>query len=154
MALIRETALDKATRKEEKRAKKEKRPINPENIQALADWYTRHNLTSPTAAATILSSYTSQCFRGYGWVEPTGQEETSAFQANYPKGQPRKIFQTDSQRLAGSTGALGQPSAGARLSLNHFSSSQARFTPFSETPGNPVALHLMPFQPLQDPKSR
>ena len=39
MALIRATAFDKATRAEEKRARREKRLIDPENIQRLAERY-------------------------------------------------------------------------------------------------------------------
>jgi len=29
---------------------------------------------------------------GLGWVEPTGEEETSAFQEQYPEAQPRRYF--------------------------------------------------------------
>lgn len=39
MALMRATALDKATRAEEKQAKREKRPIDPDNIEKLAERY-------------------------------------------------------------------------------------------------------------------
>ncbi len=56
MALIRETALDRAVRLEEKQAKREKRPINPENIQSLSEKSLSAYLISPTAAATLLSS--------------------------------------------------------------------------------------------------
>ena len=37
MALMRTTALDRATRAEEKRARWDKRPINPDNIDRLAE---------------------------------------------------------------------------------------------------------------------
>ena len=39
MALIRATALDRATRTEEKRARQQNRPINPDNIEKLAERY-------------------------------------------------------------------------------------------------------------------
>ncbi len=38
LALIKTTALDRATRAEERIAKREKRPINPDNIERLALW--------------------------------------------------------------------------------------------------------------------
>jgi len=39
MALMKATALDRATRAEEKKARREKRPISPENIERLAERY-------------------------------------------------------------------------------------------------------------------
>ena len=39
LALMKATALDRATRVEEKRARREKRPINPDNIDRLAERY-------------------------------------------------------------------------------------------------------------------
>jgi hypothetical protein len=37
IALMRATALDRATRVEEKKARREKRPINPDNIDRLSE---------------------------------------------------------------------------------------------------------------------
>lgn len=42
MALIRVTALDRATRAEEEKAKREKRSIDPTNIENLAERYQAH----------------------------------------------------------------------------------------------------------------
>jgi hypothetical protein len=92
MALMRATALDKATRVEEKRARHEKRSIDPENIEKLAERYLSrmpykahgcrfHNFTTYFSTIQKLS-----------WVEATGKEEPSAFQEHYPPGQPRKYF--------------------------------------------------------------
>jgi hypothetical protein len=39
LALMRATAMDRATRTEEKKAKREKRPIEPDNIESLAERY-------------------------------------------------------------------------------------------------------------------
>jgi len=39
IALMKATALDRATRAEEKRARRDKRPINPDNIERLVERY-------------------------------------------------------------------------------------------------------------------
>lgn len=91
-ALIRQTSLDRATQTEEKRARKENRRINPENIQALSDRYARHmSYKSHGCRFHSFVVYFSMLQR-LGWVEFTGQQEPSTFQANYPQGQPRKYF--------------------------------------------------------------
>jgi hypothetical protein len=92
MALIRATALDKATRVEEKRAKREKRPIDPENIEGLTERYLA--LMPYKAQGCRFHSfvvYFSNLQR-LGWVEETGREEPSAFQGHYPPGPPRRYF--------------------------------------------------------------
>ncbi|RJO60436.1 MAG: hypothetical protein C4542_09050 [Dehalococcoidia bacterium] len=100
MALIRETAMDRAIRNEEKQAKKEKRPINPENIQTLADRYA-HRMPYKSHGCRYHSFvvYFSMLQR-LGWVEATGREEPSAFQDNYPSGQPRKYFRLTAAGIA------------------------------------------------------
>jgi hypothetical protein len=92
MALIRTTAVDRATRIEEKRAKKEKRAIDPARIEELTE---RLIAQMPYKAQGCRShSFTTyfSMLQKLKWVEPTGQEEKSAFQLNYPEGQPRKYF--------------------------------------------------------------
>jgi hypothetical protein len=92
MALMRATALDRATRAEEKRAKKEKRPINPDNIERLAERYlARMPYKAQGARFHSFVVYFSNIQR-LGWVEPTGQEEPSSFQEHYPAGPPRRYF--------------------------------------------------------------
>jgi hypothetical protein len=92
MAIIRTTAMDRATRAEEKKAKKEKRAIDPENIDNL---YQRYIVRMPYKAQGCryhsFVVYFSMLQR-LGWVEAKGKEELSAFQNNYLQGQPRKYF--------------------------------------------------------------
>ena len=91
-ALIRATGEDRAIRTEEKLARREGRPINPENIQSLAEKYiARSPYKAHGARYHSFITYFSM-LQKLGWVEPSGKEEKSAFQANYPLGQPRKYF--------------------------------------------------------------
>jgi hypothetical protein len=101
-ALMRETAMDKAVRFEEKRAKKEHRSINPDNIEILAQQYFEClPYKSKGCRYHSFVVYFSMLQR-LGWVEATGKEETSAFQSNYSQGQPRKYFRlTEVGRTAG-----------------------------------------------------
>jgi hypothetical protein len=92
MALIRTTAVDRATRLEEKRAKKEKRAIDPIRIEQLTE---RLIARMPYKAQGCRSHSFVTYFstpQKLGWVEATGREEPSAFQEHYPGGQPRKYF--------------------------------------------------------------
>jgi hypothetical protein len=92
MAIIKATAMDRATRTEEKKARKGKRPINPDNIEKLADSYTIR-LPYKTSACRYHSFVTYfAMLQKLGWVELSGHEEQSSFQDNYPGSQPRKYF--------------------------------------------------------------
>jgi hypothetical protein len=92
LALMRATALDRATRTEEKRARREKRPINPDNIEKLAERYlSRMSYKAHGCRSHSFVTYFSM-LQKLEWVEATGREEASAFQEHYPKGQPRKYF--------------------------------------------------------------
>lgn len=86
------TALDKATRAEEKKARKEKRLIDPRRIEELTRKYLV-NLPYKAHGCRFHSFvvYFSTLQR-LGWVEATGKEEHSSFQDNYPEGQPRKYY--------------------------------------------------------------
>ena len=91
-ALMRATALDRATRVEEKKARREKRPINPDNIDRIAERYLAdlpYKTTSCRYHSFIV--YFSNIVR-LGWVEATGREEPSTFQEHYPPGPPRRYF--------------------------------------------------------------
>jgi hypothetical protein len=91
-ALMRTTALDRATRAEEKTAKRQKRRISPENIEVLSKRY----LARMPYKAQICRFHSFVIYfsniQKLGWVEFTGREEPSAFQEHYPQGQPRKYF--------------------------------------------------------------
>jgi hypothetical protein len=92
MALMRMTALDRATRVEEKRARREKRLIYPNNIESLAERYLdRMPYKAQGCRFHSFIVYFSTIQR-LGWVEVTGREEPSSFQEHYPPGQPRKYF--------------------------------------------------------------
>jgi len=92
LALMKATALDRATRIEEKRARREKRPINPDNIGRLAERYlARMPYKAQGCRYHSFVTYFSNIQR-LGWVEFTGREEPSTFQDNYALGQPRKYF--------------------------------------------------------------
>lgn len=90
--LRRATALDRATRDEEKRAKRERRSIDPDRIEHLTE---QHLKRMPYKQWGIrfhsFVVYFSNLIR-LGWVEATGFEEPSAFQDHYPPGPPRRYF--------------------------------------------------------------
>ncbi|MBA7574980.1 hypothetical protein ES708_16796 [subsurface metagenome] len=99
--LRRQFALDTATREEEKEARREKRPISPDEIERRTEFYlTRipYKLTAMRYHSFVV--YFSNLVR-LGWVEFTGEERASAFQDNYPPGPPRRYFRlTDKGRAA------------------------------------------------------
>jgi hypothetical protein len=91
-ALIRATALDRATRVEEKMARRERRRIDPDNIERLAKMYqSRMPYKGHGCRYHSFVVYFSNLIR-LRWVELTGQEEPSAFQEHYPQGQPRRYY--------------------------------------------------------------
>ncbi len=100
-ALLKAIALDRATREEERQARRERRPIRPEEIERLI---AKHLARTPykTSSCTYHSFvvYFSNLQR-LGWVEFTGKEEPSAFQDHHPPGPPRRYFRlTDAGRAA------------------------------------------------------
>ena len=92
LALMKATALDRATRVEEKRARREKRPINPDNIDRLAERYLAHMPYKAQGCRYHSFVVYFSNLQRLGWVEPSGKEEASAFQDHYPPGPPRKYF--------------------------------------------------------------
>ena len=108
-ALIRETAMDRATRTEEKRAKKENGRINPENIDELFQKYL--NKLPYKAHGCRYHSFVTyfSMLQKLEWVEPTGKEEPSSFQDNYPQGQPRKYFRLTPAGIAAPDSAWANP---------------------------------------------
>ena len=104
LALMRATALDRATRVEEGRAKREKRSIDPANVEKLAERYlSRMPYKAQGARFHSFIVYFSTIQR-LGWVEPTGREEPSSFQQHYPPGPPRRYYRlTKAGREAGET---------------------------------------------------
>jgi len=92
LALMRATAEDKAIRTEEKRARRENRRIDPDNIEVLIEEF----LSQMTYKAHGCRSHSFVTYfsmpQKLEWVAPSGITEKSHFQKNYPEGQPRIYF--------------------------------------------------------------
>ena len=109
MALREATALDRATRVEEKRSRREKRHINPDNIEKLTIRYlTRMPYKANGCRFHSFVVYFSNLQR-LSWVEFTGREEQSALQENYPAGQPRRYFRLTGAGQGASDAAWSNP---------------------------------------------
>lgn len=109
MALRKATAVDKATRLEEKRAERDKRPISPDNIEKLAERYlSRMPYKARGCRYHSFVTYFSTLQR-LGWVEPSGKEERSSFQDNYPPGPARKYFRLTEAGQAASDASWSNP---------------------------------------------
>lgn len=109
VALIRVTALDQATRSEEKSARQEKRPINPDNIERLTETcLARLPYKAQGCRFHSFITYFSD-LRRLGWVEATGRVEPSAFQDNYPPGPPRKFYRLTAAGRRASEAAWRNP---------------------------------------------
>jgi len=100
--LLKAIASDRAIRKEERQARREKRAISPEQIERLTERYlARIPYKSTSCRYHSFVVYFSTLQR-LGWVEPSGKEEASAFQDHYPPGPPRRYFRlTKAGREAG-----------------------------------------------------
>ncbi len=103
-SLLHAIAVDRATRTEERRARHERRAINPDNIERLTE---KHLARLPYKATSCrfhsFVVYFSN-LRRLAWVEFTGREEASAFQDHYPPGPPRRYFRlTDAGKAASET---------------------------------------------------
>jgi hypothetical protein len=109
MALMRATALDRAVRTEEKCARREKRPINPDNIGRLTERYlARMPYKAWGCRYHSFVVYFSNLQR-LGWVEFTGREEVSEFQDHYDQGQPRRYYRLTVVGKAASDAAWANP---------------------------------------------
>ncbi len=111
MAFRKATALDRATRMEERKARREKRSISPDNIDELAGKYlARMPYKSNGCRYHSFVVYFST-LRRLGWVEPSGYEEPSAFQDNYPPGPSRIYYRLTQAGLEAGDAAWANPHA-------------------------------------------
>jgi hypothetical protein len=110
-ALLKAIAVDRATRQEERQARREKRTISPTRIEQLA---ARYLLRTPYKSSGCryhsFVVYFSNLQR-LGWVEESGKEERSTFQDNYPRGYPRRFFRLTEAGRAASESAWANPLA-------------------------------------------
>ena len=90
IALMRATAMDRATRVEEKEARRERRSIEPTNIEKLAERYLAQMPYKSRGCRFHSFVVYFSTLQRLGWVEPTGREEPSSFQDHYPPGPPRR----------------------------------------------------------------
>jgi len=90
-ALHRAHASDAAVRNEEDRARREKRPISPERIEAMTEFYLARipykELKMRYASFTRYFGH----LKRLDWVEETGKSEPSAIQDYYPPA-PSRVF--------------------------------------------------------------
>ncbi len=101
LALFREHAEDAVAREIERRIKRKLPRMTAEEEEGFR---LRAFGRIPYKFTSIRSHSFARYFgmlTGLGWVEPTGKEEKSAFQDNYPEAEPRRYFRlTDRGRTA------------------------------------------------------
>jgi hypothetical protein len=108
-ALRRVTAEDRAVRLEEKRARKEHRSVNPDNIEAFTLRYLeRLPYKSRGCRYHSFVTYFST-LQKLGWVKPSGVVEPSAFQEHYSGGKPRIYFRLAAKGKAASDEQWADP---------------------------------------------
>lgn len=109
VALLKATALDRAARVEEKKARREKRSINPDNIDKLTERYLARMPYKASGCRYHSFVVYFSTLQRLGWVESTGREEPSAFQDNYPPGPPRKYYRLTQAGVEASDTAWANP---------------------------------------------
>ena len=110
-ALMRATAMDRATRAEEKQARRDRRSIEPANIEVLADRYLAQMPYKSWGCRFHSFVVYFSTLQRLGWVEVTGREQPSAFQEHHPPGPPRRYFRMTEAGRAASDTAWRNPQA-------------------------------------------
>lgn len=111
IALIKVTALDRAVKQEEKQAKREKRSINPDNIERLTERYIAQSPYKSNGCRYHSFVVYFSMLQRLGWVEASNIEEPSEFQENYPPGPPRKYYRLTALGKTASETAWSNPYA-------------------------------------------
>jgi len=109
MALIEATALDRATRYEERQARREKRGISPDNIERLTERYVARSPYKASGCRYHSFVVYFSMLQRLGWVEPSGKEEPSTFQDHYPPGPPRRYYRLTQAGREASDAAWSNP---------------------------------------------
>lgn len=100
-AIIAATALDRATRIEERQARRDGRPIDPDRIERLAAREQRRLPYKSTACRYHSLVIYFANIKRLGWVEASGYDQRSAFQDHYSPGPPRRYYRlTPAGKLA------------------------------------------------------
>ena len=94
---------------EERLAKRDVRPIDPERIDVLTEDFLRHMPYKAWGCRFHSFVVYFSNLQRLGWVEPTGQEEPSAFQDNYNEGQPRRYFRLTEKGRSANDDAWADP---------------------------------------------
>jgi len=110
-ALLKAIATDRATRQEEREAKRSKRRISPDRIERLMQRYLLRTPYKSTGCRYHSFVVYFSNLQRLGWVEESGKVERSAFQDNYPPGYPRKFFRLSEAGRAASESAWANPFA-------------------------------------------
>jgi hypothetical protein len=110
-ALLKAIATDRATKQEEREAKRSKRPISPDRIEKLTERYLLRTPYKSTGCRYHSFVVYFSNLQRLGWVEESGKEERSAFQDNYPRGYPRKYYRLTDAGRAASEAAWANPFA-------------------------------------------
>jgi len=108
-SLIRAIALDRATRQEEKQARREHRRIDPEKIESLAERHLRRVPYRSTGARFHSFIVYASNLKRLGWIEFTGRQEKSVFQDHHPPGPPRRYYRLTKAGRAASEEAWRNP---------------------------------------------
>ena len=111
MALMRATAVDRATRMEEKRARMENRSIDPDKIEKIAEKYLSRIPYKTTGARFHSFVVYFSNLQRLGWVEETGREDPSEFQEHYSPGPPRRYYRLTAAGRAASEAKWRDPRA-------------------------------------------
>jgi hypothetical protein len=112
-ALRQATALDRSTKLEEKRARRQNRRIDPDNIEKLtASYLARLPYKGFACRAHSFNTYFST-IQKLRWVEFTGKETPSSFQDHYLLAQPRKYFRITPEGREASDDEWSNPHPGS-----------------------------------------
>jgi hypothetical protein len=108
-ALRRESSMDRATRTETRLARRESRPIDPDNIASLQQKYlARMPYKAHGCRYHSFITYFSNLER-LNWVEKSGKSEPSSFQGNFPPGPARIFYRLTKAGLAAPNSAWANP---------------------------------------------
>jgi len=110
-ALLKAIATDRATRQEEREAKRSKRRISPDRIERLTQRYLLRTPYKSTGCRYHSFVVYFSNLQRLGWVEESGKVERSAFQDNYAPGYPRKFFRLTEAGRAAPESAWANPFA-------------------------------------------